>query len=375
MQFSYWEKSTWLQDTNLLIIGSGIVGINAALSYRAKQPKAKITILERGTLPSGASTKNAGFACFGSVTELLDDLKHHTEQEVLELLRLRWQGLQKLRTLLGDETIDYRPTGAFELFKQEADLQEAVDQKKTLNELVLEAIDQQDTFIINRDSQKKFGYAGFLDTTVFNQHEGQLHTGKMMNGLLKLAQSQNIQILNGCEVAEITISESPAALLTNGQQITADKILIATNGFASRLLPEIQVTPSRNQVMITDPIEGLQLDGCFHFDKGYTYFRNVGNRVLLGGSRNIAFEQETTDSFGLTSDIQDHLETMLRENILPGVPFNIAHRWSGILGVGDSKQPILKRLTDHVAIAVRLGGMGIAIGSLIGERGAQLLLD
>jgi len=66
---------------------------------------------------------------------------------------------------------------------------------------------------------------------------------------------------------------------------------------------------------------------------------------------------------------------MLRENILPNVSFEIADRWSGILGVGNTKQPILKQLTNDVAVAVRLGGMGIAIGSIIGERGAQLLME
>jgi gamma-glutamylputrescine oxidase len=38
-------------------------------------PKNKIIILERGIFSSGASTKNAGFAIFGSLTEILDDIK------------------------------------------------------------------------------------------------------------------------------------------------------------------------------------------------------------------------------------------------------------------------------------------------------------
>ncbi len=374
MNFSYWEKSTWLQAIDYLIIGSGIVGINAALTFREKHPNANITILERGMLPSGASTKNAGFACFGSVTELVNDYKENTEEQIIELLQLRWKGLQKMRTLLGDKAIEYKPTGAHELFKEEAELQMAHDQMQKLNWTIEEAINQKDTFTLDHDAQKFFGYASFQTTSIFNQHEGQLNTGKMMKAFLKLAQSKNIQILNGCEVSEIRTTGKPTIQLTNGQQIAANKILVATNGFAKRLLPEIKVTPARNQVLITDPIKGLKLKGCFHFNQGYTYFRNVGNRVLLGGSRNIALEQETTDTFGLTPDIQQHLETMLKENIIPNTEVQIAHRWSGILGVGN-KQPIIKRLSDDVGIAVRLGGMGVAIGSLIGERGAQLLME
>jgi len=48
--------------------------------------------------------------------------------------------------------------------------------------------------------------------------------------------------------------------------------------------------------------------------------------------------------------------------------------WSGILGIGTVKKPIVQKIAPHVAVAVRLGGMGVAIGSLVGEEGAALLL-
>jgi hypothetical protein len=38
-------------------------------------------------LPHGASTKNAGFACFGSISEIIDDLKSHSEEEVFNWLQ------------------------------------------------------------------------------------------------------------------------------------------------------------------------------------------------------------------------------------------------------------------------------------------------
>jgi len=68
-------------------------------------PKASILILEKGVLPQGASTKNAGFACFGSLSEILGDLQSHTEEEVLTLIEKRWNGLQLLRKNLIDRNI------------------------------------------------------------------------------------------------------------------------------------------------------------------------------------------------------------------------------------------------------------------------------
>jgi glycine/D-amino acid oxidase-like deaminating enzyme len=108
-------------------------------------------------------------------------------------------------------------------------------------------------------------------------------------------------------------------------------------------------------------------------DKGYYYFRNIGNRILFGGGRNLDFVGETTTEFGQTTAIQNRLEQLLTEVILPNTDFKIEHRWSGIMGLGSSKNPIVSQLSNHVYCGVRLGGMGVAIGSLIGNDLADLI--
>ena len=76
-------------------------------------------------------------------------------------------------------------------------------------------------------------------------------------------------------------------------------------------------------------------------DKGYYYFRNIEDRILLGGGRNLDFETETTTAFGETEIVQNKLEQLLKEVILPNHDFKIAHRWSGIMGLGNSKTCLL----------------------------------
>ena len=116
MQLSYWELKNWFTNVDYTIVGSGIVGLHCALALRDRFPSSKILVLEKGILPQGASTKNAGFACFGSVSEIIDDLKTHTEEEIIQLVQKRVQGLKLLRNRLGDEVIDFKPYGAYELF-------------------------------------------------------------------------------------------------------------------------------------------------------------------------------------------------------------------------------------------------------------------
>ena len=102
------------------------------------------------------------------------------------------------------------------------------------------------------------------------------------------------------------------------------------------------------------------------------YFRNIDNRILFGGGRNLDFLAEQTTEFGETELIQNQLEKLLKEIILPNEKFEIERRWSGIMGVGNRKSPIVRPLSSNVFCGVRLGGMGIAIGSLVGKELAEL---
>ena len=131
--------------------------------------------------------------------------------------------------------------------------------------------------------------------------------------------------------------------------------------------------PARAQVLITEPIPNLDIKGTFHLDKGYYYFRNFEDRILLGGGRNLDFEVENTTDLSQTEKIQNKLEDLLKNVILPNQEFKIAHRWSGIMGIGSHKNPIVTQLSENVYCGVRLGGMGVAIGSLIGKELADLI--
>ena len=118
MDLSYWELKNWFTDVDYTIVGSGIVGLHAALRLRERFPESKILVLEKGMLPQGASTKNAGFACFGSVTELLDDLQQQSANSVWETIAMRYEGLQKIRERFSDKSIDYQQNGSWDLIHE-----------------------------------------------------------------------------------------------------------------------------------------------------------------------------------------------------------------------------------------------------------------
>jgi len=368
VNFSYWEIKSWLTNIDFTIIGSGIVGLNCALQLKKTYPKANILILEKGVLPNGASTKNAGFACFGSLSEILDDLNTHTEAEVLRLINNRIKGLKLLRQTLGDQTINYQAFGGYELFTENDNLFENCLSKKDYINKLLKPMFKAEVFSLKENI---FNFKNIKNQYIFNAFEGQIDTGKMMSALLQKVQSKGIKILNNITVQSFSENQDSVKVKTNQFEFLTSKILIATNGFASQL--NIQnVKPARAQVLITKPIKDLHIKGTFHLDQGYYYFRNINNRILFGGGRNLDFKTEETTELAQTKLIQNKLEALLKTTILSETNFEIDHRWSGIMGVGKQKNTIVKQVSNNVFCGVRLGGMGIAIGSLIGKELADL---
>jgi gamma-glutamylputrescine oxidase len=368
MNLSYWELKTWLNNVDYTIVGSGIVGLSTALHLKKKAPNAKIVILEKGQFPQGASTKNAGFACFGSLSEILQDLQSHTTEEVVELVNQRQKGLQLLRHTLGDEALSYQQLGGYELFlEKDSSLYDNCLQKmKEVNSL-LKPIFKDAVF---SNVTNSFDFKGVQNNYIRNEFEGQIDTGKMMQELIKKVQKEGVIILNNSTVETYTEQFNNVAIKTNHFEFSCAKLILTTNGFAQQLINE-DVQPARAQALITKPIKNLNIKGTFHLDCGYYYFRNIDSRILLGGGRNLDFNSENTTEFSQTDRIQNALETLLKNTILSNREFEIEHRWSGIMGVGSQKKPIVKQLSNHVYCGVRMGGMGIAIGSTIGREVAD----
>lgn len=366
---SIWEYNSLLRY-DMIIVGGGIVGLSTAIFLKERFPQRRVAVLERGLLPSGASTRNAGFACMGSLTEMLDDLQNSSEESVCELFALRQNGLRRLRNMLGDEAIGYGEKGSYELLRaQEA---AAINELERLNTMLL-PVTGTPAFRLCDEKLPSMGFAG-IKHVVENCLEGELDTGMMMRAMMDKAMLAGVECKTGCTVlsyeehgrgVDIHCSDP-----LSGQVFTfhTEQLFICQNAFARTLLPDADIRPGRGQVLLTEPIEGLPFEGIYHLDRGYYYFRRYQNRILFGGGRQLDFKGEETLLFGLHEAIQRDLEEKLGTLILPGHQPSIAMRWSGIMAFGADKKPILYRHSDRVFVGVRMGGMGVAIGSEVGYR-------
>lgn len=374
-ELSYWEREIFLKGIDIAVVGSGLVGLSAAIRAKERFPNSRVVVLERGGLPAGASTRNAGFACFGSMTELLDDLKIMTNDEVWGTVERRWKGLQRLREIIGDEPMDFYQFGGYEMFAENdaAVYEECADHISVFNKMAGDITGHPEVYKNVSERLPRFGF-GDIQHLIINQPEGQIHTGRMMRALLARAQAKGIEVMNGIHITAIRDESDGACLETaNGWEIKAGQALLCSNGFARQLLPDLDVAPARNQVLVTHPVPNLKVEGCFHYDRGYFYFRNLDSRILLGGGRNLDFDVEKTTEFGSNDRIRTALLDLLHTVICPDQEVEVDIWWTGIMGLGPVKKPIVERVSPHVVAAVRLSGMGVAIGSFVGTEGADLL--
>lgn len=369
MQISIWEQEAFFTERDIIIIGAGLCGLWCAHDLKLKYPTLKILILEKGIIPSGASTRNAGFACFGSPTELLHDAEVMGAERMWQIAEMRYKGIQKIKQHFGTDEIDYNNCGGFECLQNGKHNIGALREKlEWLNKGMQAITGSRETFVWANEKISAYGMSGF-DAMIENKLEGALHSGKLVMALTKKVQSLGIEIMNGIDVQHYD-EKASKIILTSKQDVTftTERLIVCSNAFTNQFLTHVNVAPARGQILVTSPINDLPLRGTFHFDEGFYYFRNVGNRLLLGGARNKCFDAEATTSFNTTAIVQEELERFITIHLLPSRPFTIEYRWSGIMGFTEDKQPMVKHISDKVTAIVTCNGMGVALSPVIPEQ-------
>ncbi|HOY13319.1 MAG TPA: FAD-dependent oxidoreductase [Saprospiraceae bacterium] len=364
MALSFWERDYYGQ-IDFAILGCGIVGLSTAIHLKQTQPEANIVVIDRSWPPHGASTKNAGFVCFGSPTEILDDIQQNGPVTAMNIFEKRWLGRETLFSMIDTTNLDYQQIGGLELFEN-ADLPEK-EEIDYLNQLIYSKIGIKDYF----EYVENNSFLNFNQKAILAQKEGRINPMKLILTLKNIADQLGIKFLFK-EVKSIDRTNN-GLVLDQDTVLPYRKLLVTLNAFAAKLFQELQdVKAARNVVLVTSPLKYFNINHVIHIDKGYVYMRMIGNRILLGGARNKFLNTEYTDEISVNAEIVSYLKDYLKHKFDIKEAFTIEAAWSGILGVGSNKNPIIEKLDEHIYVGVRMGGMGVAIGALVGKQLAEL---
>lgn len=371
----FWQAKAQ-EGFDLIVVGAGFTGLRVATFVKEQNPDWNICVIDALAQGATASTRNAGFACFGSPGELLADIDSFGLHSSAELLSRRFAGIKALKQDMRNEGLAVTEDGGYEVFtgSEERDLGKIIDRWGELENLFDMAGIPKDTWEPKNDLNLS---RGLLDSGFYSKHEFGIDPVQVHNGLTRRVLKAGIDVYRSVLVQEIQRTGDMIILRSPGGDWTAKRVALCTNAGREEGLYNEDLLPGRGQVIVTSSIEDMRFKGNYHNQKGYYYFRNVGDRLLLGGGRHLFQNIENTRELNTTEQLMWHLRDFAESKLVPDQDFEIESSWSGIMAFRSdgNKMPMIDKVDKGVFRCVGFGGMGVALSRWASERLSVLILN
>lgn len=363
--------------TQVAIIGGGYTGLAAALHLA--RDGVQVTLLEAQGPGFGASSRNGGFCCLGGA-KAPDALLtrrfgaqgaadwHATEQAAVQLVAdlLTTHRIDADTHSNGETILAHTPRAMHGLRSDARNIPRCYGVTPTL-------IEPQDL------SEHGLGgpFHGALTIPIgFGLNPRKYHTG-----LARAAAQAGAQLRAHSPVSRIRQTGATHRLTTPHGTVTAQKVILATNGYSSEDLPDwlrARYLPVQSSVLVTRPLtpqdqaaQGWTSDQMAYDTRTLLhYFRKLpDNRFLFGmrGGRTA------------TPRAQKAIRQKIRADFHAMFPawksVEITHDWAGLVCLMANLTPFAGPVPDHPGLFAGLGyhGNGVAMASLTGTLLADLV--
>jgi len=334
---------------DVVVIGGGVTGCSCALTLT--EAGLRVRLFEARRVAWGASGRNGGFALRGLAISYPQARERFGRTNAKALWHFTERSLDRMETLAGDAL---RRVGSFRL---------ADDEELNALRAEYEALREDDIAAEWVDALAPPLAATFRGA-ILHPGDGSLQPARWVRRLAARA------VASGAEIVEETRIESL-------DDVDADHVVIATDGYTSGLLPELDrtITPVRGQVIVTEPLAETLYPRPHYARHGFDYWQQtLDRRLVLGGRRDKNLEAEFTNDEALTEPIQAELEGFAAK-LVGGEP-RIEHRWPGIFGSTEDSLPLVGPVPgrDGVWVSAGYSGHGNVMGLACGELVAQAIL-
>jgi gamma-glutamylputrescine oxidase len=332
------------------IVGAGITGCACALALA--EAGLRVRVVDERRVAEGASGRNGGFALRGTAAPYDEVVAAVGRERALALWRWTEDELDAIERLAGDA---FRRVGSLRLA---ADLEEREDLRDEIEGLWADGLEAEWV-------DKPGGpLEGRFTAAIRHPTDGVLQPARWVRQLAGLAAEAGAELVEGHRVGD------PA-------ELRADTVVVATDGYPSGLLGGLEglIVPTRGQVIATEPLPERLFDVPHYGRHGFDYWHQAEDgRLVAGGFRDVALEQEFTAHEAVTEDVQRSLERFVDE--LVGRPLRVDYRWAGIFGLVLDFLPVVGRVPelDHTWVAAGYSGHGNVLGFACGRLVARAIL-
>ena len=381
----YKETSYWLEglsplteaveipprNVDVAIVGSGYTGLNAAL--QTSRGGRSTVVLEAGNPGFGCSTKNGGQVST-SIKPSLEKLSTKFGQEKGVAIRREGENaLDWIEEFVSSENIDcsFVRSGRYHAAHTPKHYEMITRDAETLNRS--EGVE---AFAVPSSEQlKELGSDVYHGGVVFPRHAS-LDPGKYHRGLLQRAVESGVDVVGNCAVMDIEKVADGFILKTPKGRVKARDVIVATNGYTTKLTPWLQrrVIPIGSYIIATEKLDPSMVDTLFPTNriasdtcKVVYYYRTSPDRqrILFGG------RVSATETNPMLSGPK-LLKDMCR--IFPQLEgTKISHSWTGTVAYTFDE---LAHTGQHNGIYYSMGycGSGVSMASYLGMRLGQKVL-
>ncbi|MDR7555525.1 MAG: FAD-dependent oxidoreductase [Armatimonadota bacterium] len=356
------------------ILGAGLTGVATAY-WLAAQGVAAV-VLEAAVVGAGATGRNGGFLLEGTSPDFADLAARYGRQAARDLWAFTVENRERLLEVCAREGLacGLERGGSVALAASPAEAAALEHNAQLLAEDGYPSrwLDRTAVRTLLNGARAADAFVGGL----LNPRDLGIHPVRLTRGLAAVAERGGARIYEGTPAQALAAEGAAWTITTPAGTVRAEAVVLALNAYTVLVDATWHrlVRPIRGQMLATAPVPERLFTHLWYAHGGVDYWRQLADgRVVLGGLRRLAADEEVGTDDRLHPRIQQALDRYLRDLGVPPVP--VTHRWSGILGLSPDRLPLIGPVPDRPGLFVAGGysGQGLAFAFLAGRMLAELI--
>ena len=358
------------KKASVCVIGAGFTGLSAALHLA--QQGTDVIVLERNEPGWGASGRNGGQVNPGLKWDP-DTIERDFGPELgARMVEMSWNAPNVVFNLIAQHQIacEASQSGTMRAAFQQnnvAEIETAFEQGARRG-MPVDLLDR-------AAMRQKIGAERYLRALLDNRG-GHVNPLGYARGMAQAAQQLGVTIHGGSPAEKIWRDGTSWKVQTPTGAVTAERLVIGTNGYTDDLWPKLRksVVPVYSGIAASEPIpEEVARDimphraSLYELGKVTTYYRlDRQNRILMGG-------RSRQSPISAANDVQWMVDYAQR--LWPQIkPFKWTHGWNGQLAITPDHYPHIHEPAPGVLVCVAYNGRGVAMATAMGPQLAKRTL-